>query len=141
MSNPVTSRLVQLDAQLEAKLQSVGFARDPRQEEKSSALRTAGKVVAGTAALGGAGYVGSALLRGRGWQKQVLGKPVNSGSGLLGALKTGARRNNRDIVNAYSGAKAGVQKGGKATASGARTAADATANAARAAYRKVVPAK
>lgn len=69
----------------------------PQKEEPSTLGKIAKGAAIGTAGLGTAYGVGS-ILRGRAWQQKVLGAPINTGAGLLGALKTGHGANMKDIT-------------------------------------------
>lgn len=126
MSSIPTSRLIQFKARLDRKLEAIDFARHPQDDD--SALATAGKVAATGAGLAGAGYLGTALYRGRAdLFPKARAKAGGWIGGTLNAVKTGAAMNNRDIANAYRGARDGVARGYNATASTAKRGYNATA--------------
>ncbi len=105
MHTSTKARLTQLNARVSKRVTE--FVANP-DEQKSSTLRNA------AIAAGGAGlaYGGASILRGRSWQKNVLGQADNSASGLLGALKTG------HAMNKVDAAKVASSVGGKVVAKG-----------------------
>jgi hypothetical protein len=65
------------------------------EDDRNIVQRTAG-TAAKVAAVGGLAVGGAALLRGRAWQKKIIGRPNNSAAGILSAIRTGAGLNATD---------------------------------------------
>lgn len=117
MHKSTKSRLVQLNAKLGKRVELI--AKNPDDDQ----MNTAEKVAIGAGTLA-AGYGAGSLLRGRAWQKKVIGAPDNSVSGLLGALKTGHNANVADVSKFVAPAASAIGK----AAGGAGTAIGSAAN-------------
>ena len=128
MTKSTKARLVNLDAKLTKKVE---FIAQQNPDDEMSATK---KAAIGAGVLG-AGYAGASILRGRQWQKNVLGQPDNSVSGLVGALKTGNRMNVADAAKfvAPVASKIGTAAdvAGSVVNSAANTVADTAVKAGR----------
>lgn len=100
MHTSTKKRLIQLNSKLGKTVTEFVAIR----EDKDGLAK---KAAVGAGVLG-AGYAGASLLRGRQWQKKVVGAVDNSVPGLLGALKAGHQMNVIGARGAVRGAKAGT---------------------------------
>ena len=88
----------------------------PEQKRPSTIGKIAKGAAIGAAGLGTAYGVGS-ILRGRAWQQKMLGAPINTGAGLLSALRAGNAANIADAGNFARLAGAKINAGGRAALS------------------------